>query len=450
MKFLVVAGGCLALVCAAARADSWSPYEPSLDVAENEKHFLVLGPYDYETHRTAFAFHARGVGTKPPRVVESERTEEASVVVDPGDRLLRKGTLEQTPLGAWMLSATPRAVLFEEYGSIGSGTTLALLGSDGKVKWRHALADFKFDMKKFRRSTSSIWWYDGWWVDEARGRIVIAAKGRQVREVELETGKIHDVGESVLLDALNSSSIRVRRSVLALCHLADEKPKGWVKRVVAFRDDTRQPIALRLEAAWAVRAEVDDPGSLALYRKAKERLADQEVRECFLWYAPSSFAAEDSVALLAALLRAHPDWRARDVAATIAGLGGPGIDELDEIACDDKLSSQLRLAALFGLGNSRSEYGSAAFAFAVRDTNEKFVAAALKQLDGQVIPPLDRALAKSLFHAGAGDAAIAKYLGEHPSESSIAGLEAAAKRAKPDSDAHAAIAAALKNCRKYR
>jgi hypothetical protein len=438
---------CLALLHGAARADSWSPYGERLEVAENGKHFIVLGPYDYEKRSTAFAIHERRAGAKPPHVIENERADETKVVVDPGDRLIRKGELKQQPLGAWMLFATPRAVLFEEYGNVGGDTTLSLLQADGKVKWRHSLDDFKLHPGKFRQSTSSLWWYEGWWIDEARGRIVLVAKGRQYREVELESGKIHDAEESVVLDALKSPSVKVRSAVLRLCAMADEKPKGWVKRVRAFRDDKSQALPIRLEAAWALSREVEDEQAFAIFQAAKKHLSDEDVRIAYLHLAPDMFAEEDSASLLAALLMAHPDWRPKKVADMLGSLGSPGIEALDEIASDEELSSKQRLAALFGLGNSRSAHGAAAFAFVVREADDKLTEAALAQFEGQVIPPLGRALARALMHAGAGDAAIAKYLGDHASPDFVEGLEAAWKRAKPESKARAAITAALKKCR---
>ena len=273
---------CLALLHGAARADSWSPYGERLEVAENGKHFIVLGPYDYEKRSTAFAIHERGVGAKSPHVIQNELDDESKVVVDPGDRLIRKGQLKQQPLDAWMLSVTRRAVLFEEYGSVGGDTTLSLLQADGKMRWRHSLADFKFQAGKFKQSVSSLWWHEGWWVDEARGRIVLVAKGRQYREVELETGKIHDAEESVVLDALKSRSGLVRSAVLQLCASADEKPKGWVKRVTAFRDDKSQSLPDRLEAAWAVCGKGDDGPALAIFQAAQKDLSNEKVRIAFL------------------------------------------------------------------------------------------------------------------------------------------------------------------------
>ncbi|MHC4953522.1 MAG: hypothetical protein ACYTGZ_06500 [Planctomycetota bacterium] len=430
------------------RADSWSPYGERLEVAENGKRYIVLGPYDYEKHTTAFLIYERKADTKAPRVIENERTDENKVAVDPGDRLIKKGALKQQPLDAWMLSATPRAVLFEEYANVGGDTTLSLLQSDGKVKWRHSLDAFKLDAKKFRQSTSSLWWYEGWWVDEARGRIVLVAKGRQYREVELDTGKIHEAKEAVVLDALKSPSARVRRAMLRMCWRADEKPRGWVKRVLALRDDKSEPVPIRLEAAWAVSGQVEDEEMLAIFKAAKMHLSDEDVRMAFLHWAPDMFAEEDSAELLVALLLAHPDWRPKNVAGMIGSLGGAGIEALDEIASDDELSRKQRLAALFGLGNSRSEHGAAAFAFAARAADDKLVEDSLAWFEGQIIPPLERALAKALRHPGAGDAAIAKYLGDHARRDYVEGLEAALKRAKPDSKAHAAIKAALEKCRK--
>lgn len=90
-----------------------------LRVSGNGKFFIVRGSPSGKTIDSTFGLHERQAGTKPPRVAEGERYED-KVVVDSGDRLIRKGILEQRPWDAWLLSGTPWSVLFEEYRGLGN------------------------------------------------------------------------------------------------------------------------------------------------------------------------------------------------------------------------------------------------------------------------------------------------------------------------------------------
>jgi hypothetical protein len=435
----------LALLLGSAHADSWAPYGQRLHVAENEKYFLVLRHQDGEKRETAFELYERAADTKPPRVQET-RLDETKVIVDAGDRVICKGVLNQQPLDAWVLSGSPCAVLFEKYANIGGGTTLSLLGADGKVAWRRKLADFKFRMDAFPRSTSSVRWNAGWWVDEARARVVIVARGKQYREVELATGKILKVDESVALDLFKNTSVRARRSMLRMCAHSNAGPKGWVQAARALREDAKQPMALRLEAVWALQLGADEEADPAIFRQAVQHLRNDHVCLCMLHFAPN-LLGEESVPLLIELLRKRPDWEPDEVAATLARQGPEGLEALDEIASDEDAKLELRLTALRALAGSRTEFGAAAFAFVVRTADETFAKTALAGFADSMNWPLFRALAKTLTRAGAGDLPIARILGENPSRDYVAALEAAQERSVADSKSRRAIDAALTKCR---
>jgi hypothetical protein len=422
----------LLLLAGIASADSWAPYGQRFHLSDDGKHFLFL---DGREHETFYRVYARPAGSLAPRATVERWG--SKVVLDEKHRVLRHGVLKQTPLDAWVLSPVPRVVFFEKYGNLGYGTTLSLL-TDGKVAWSLKLDDLKLDRKPFRLTMSSIHWFTGWWVDEPRKRIVLAAHGGQYREVELETGKVHVVEEPVVLAALKCASPRARAEVLAVCGRA--KPEGWVPRVRAFRDDPGQPFWLRIDAAWALYMGADEEASAELFKKALKQL-DEKIGWRVLHRATEMLGEESAPLLAELLVRGN---HAREAAESLANLGAAGVELLDEIVSDDDVARATRLAAMRGLATARSEFAAATFAFAVRTGDESFAKDALAGLEEETNWVLHRALAKSLRGAGAGDAPIARILGRYPQNEYVRFLEQARARG---TTAPEAVDAALKKCR---
>ncbi len=120
-----------------------------------------------------------------------------------GETLVAEWTLPLLPLDVHVLANEPGAVLFEMYGAIGRGITLALVGADGKLRWKLSLEQaIPGGSGGAPVSTSSIHWHRCWWVDEARGKVLLAAKNGILSEVDLRTGKAAKPEAEAILAAL--------------------------------------------------------------------------------------------------------------------------------------------------------------------------------------------------------------------------------------------------------
>jgi hypothetical protein len=118
------------------------------------------------------------------------------------EKLLAEGTVPQLPYEVHVLDREPGAVLFEQYGAIGHGTTLALLASDGNLRFRLKLdGAIPGGAAGAKRTVSSIWWHRAWWVDEPRGKVVLVAHNGALSEVDLATGKVAQPAKEVVLCA---------------------------------------------------------------------------------------------------------------------------------------------------------------------------------------------------------------------------------------------------------
>jgi hypothetical protein len=119
-----------------------------------------------------------------------------------GGKPVAKGDLPQYPYEVHVLAREPGAVLFEQYGLMGSGDTLALLGADGKLRWRLPLEQaIPGGSGGAEREDGVLWWWSAWWVDEPRGKVVLVARNGTLSEVDLATGKASKAAKEVVLAA---------------------------------------------------------------------------------------------------------------------------------------------------------------------------------------------------------------------------------------------------------
>ena len=418
------------------------PYGEKLWVSDNGRYFLVCAGL----FPTKFKLYEHREGSRPPYVVRKHQWSDEEVVIDRKDRLVRSGSIDQRPVDAWVLSGAPRAVLFDQYGSMGYGTTLSLLEPDGKLRWKLKLNEFKFDRQKFGQSVSSIWWSRGWWVDEARGKIVIVARGGQFREVDIDSGKITTVGPSVVMASIVSESSLVRRAILGHCSYADFRPQGWDDAARKIRDDKSRSMAERLTAARALYFGAKEKPPIALYREAVGAVADHEVRRYVLDDASRIFES-DGVPLLVALREAYPRGRSHSVAVSLIACGRPGIAAVGKYASDPQTPRALRLIALGALAQSYAVGPLETFARIVRAEDESFAREAIP-VGGNI--RLAEVLATALERPGAGDESIARLLRHRASRKFVRALEIARARHASNPAPRAAIDAALKACRAAR
>jgi hypothetical protein len=166
-----------------------------------------------------------------------------------GEKRIAKGKLPQYPFEAHVLAREPAAVLFEEYAMMGSGDTLALLGADGKLRWRLKLEEaIPGGSGGAEREETVLWWWSAWWVDEPRWKVVLVAKNGTLAEVDLTTGKSTKPGKDVILAAFGLPWARDD----ALRVAVDLQPDGLREAAENNLADRSQPPVTRLLAAVAV------------------------------------------------------------------------------------------------------------------------------------------------------------------------------------------------------
>ena len=177
------------------------------------------------------------------------------------------GTLPQLPFEAFVFDGNRGAVLFEWYGQIGTGDTLALLKADGTFGWRLSLGDL-FDRKvidTFMKTASSVWWNRAWWVDEDRNKAVLVSKGGHVREVDLKNGKPAAGGPELIVKGF-PHPVALELAI----EMKLEGARGPAARIAA---DKEQPALVRFLAATlsgkVPQAVVDE--ALGKKRPLKER-----------------------------------------------------------------------------------------------------------------------------------------------------------------------------------
>ncbi|MDH3590245.1 MAG: HEAT repeat domain-containing protein [Planctomycetota bacterium] len=212
----------IVLLCAAASGESWAPYT-------HQKHVAPDDGAHFETAR-ASAITWKFVKRGQP------------------NQTLAKGSFSQLPFAIHVRNGVRGVVLFEHYGAPGVGITLAYLKPDGTFAFRLKRSDIltKKDVDKGVSFGGNFWW-QGWWVDEERNRVVLLTRDKKLKLVDLKTGKVtNGVYEDELLRAATAipwasatafGLIRTTPSARALDALG------------AFVKSDRAPAIARLRAA---------------------------------------------------------------------------------------------------------------------------------------------------------------------------------------------------------
>jgi hypothetical protein len=237
----------LLLLAAAARADSWAEFGTRTYVAPDKRHSLV-------------AWHERsgGVGYE----------------LRAGGQVIAKGKAPQLPLEVHVLSGTPAAILFEQYGYVGRGDTLQRLGKDG-LAWRMKVGEAA--LAGARKTMSATWWARTWWVDEPRGRVVLVARNGYLAEVDLETGKLSEPAREVVLHGVRLPWARQRALEVAV----DWNVDGLRAAAEPLAADASLPAATRLRAALAVEKGGGPTVTEELWNAALESGKERDRRALF-------------------------------------------------------------------------------------------------------------------------------------------------------------------------
>jgi len=245
------------------------------------------------------------------------------------------GTLPQLPYDVHVLDGEPGAVLFECYGQIGGGDTLALLGADGKLRFRLPLEKaIPGGSGGAKRSVSSIWWSRTWWVDEPRGKAVLVAKNGTLSEVDLKTGRAAKPAKEVILDAFALPWARDKALEVAV----ELRPEGLREAAGKLLGDespgTRLRAAVAVERAGGAKVtrevlDAADPDAIGFAVKYVADLGLVERAALKNRKAVDVLAERNAVASLAGLLtHGSVDPRVRAYVAQV--LGEEAADEVIE------------------------------------------------------------------------------------------------------------------------
>jgi hypothetical protein len=261
-----------------------------------------------------------------------------------GERLVAKGELPQPPHDAHVLTGGAGAVLFEKDGNEGFGSTLALLGADGKLRWKLSLEEaIPGGSGGAEREDACIWWWSAWWVDEPRGKVVLVARNGTLAEVDLETGKSTKPGMDVILAAF-ALPWALYDALRVAVDLQPEGLRAAAEKILVVR--SLAPYAYLLAAVavetaggprvtgetWdAVLAAGDTDAARNAIAFAGARIADLDLvvktalrKDVFAHYAVSALEGRKAVAELASLLtHGSIDPAVRDTVARALGRQAP-------------------------------------------------------------------------------------------------------------------------------
>ncbi len=186
-------------------ADSWEPFGGKSSVSESGGYFVEIESDKKFTY---------GKKSGP-----SKRT------------ILAQGSVDQPPLHILVPGNGLGFILIERYYTVGYGYSVLWHDPSGAVKVRLKLEDLKFEAD-FDKSVSSIWWLDGYWLNEEKRRLVIVALGDLLRTVDYDTGAVATPTDQILYEALSLGGVLGRS-------LENIGTRNWIPTPGGYRRDSR-------------------------------------------------------------------------------------------------------------------------------------------------------------------------------------------------------------------
>ncbi|MCA8966714.1 MAG: hypothetical protein KDC48_17670, partial [Planctomycetes bacterium] len=173
--------------------DSWLPFADQRVVSPSGQRYVVIRAdgrgITYELRRRAPGRPAMTAAKKP------FQGDDAVIAADPTDRLIVKGKFGQKPLETIVPDGLDGFLMFEKYANVGGGQSVTWIDAAGKAAPDLKLAGiFPVTPAAATRSVSSLWWYQGCFLDEAAKSIVVVAVGDELREVAIADGAVTEPG----------------------------------------------------------------------------------------------------------------------------------------------------------------------------------------------------------------------------------------------------------------
>ncbi len=443
------------LLALLAAPQGWEPFPSRREVSPGGRHYLVLRAAEGGTVSFELCRRRDGAALLAPArslpVTASPAEKPPDIGRDPADALLSSGTLPQPPFQVRVLDGRPGAVLFERYGHLGSGDALSLLGPDGKPAWRLGLADlFKEEaVAGFPRNGRDVIWFQAWWVDEARGRIVLVTQGDRFGEVDLGNGKVRAADAGILRTRLRTGPEGDRLEAWDLA--ARLRPAGAEEDAKAVAPDAAEPRGIRLRAALLLhRAGLPSPAA-DLFRAAAPRTEPLEIR-VFAWRWMGEVLGERAIPLLRDALRGEADEAWRPALAGFADVGEAAVPVLAAMVGEKEQHLDYRGGAAGALASIASPKALDALWRAAGEFDperDEFHFVPLSALEAVIAidpPDLRERLLGMLRKGTPIDGKVAGWFVDHPGADAVEPLRAMAGRWGEFSWERKRALAALKAC----
>lgn len=336
-----------------AEADSWMPPGPTLASSEDGRWYVVVEPA--KNFRDATFRLVERAKDKPPRRLDDGPHRRGaqpapSVALEEGDRLVASGPCLM-PMEVRCLNDGKGFVLFETYGSIGTGRVVDVHDGAGSLRFSRTLPEILSAKRRetLMRTVSSVWWYAGWWVDEPAQELVFLWKGKGaggVIRMRLKDGVSRDGAKTDLLARLGRGSAEER--IAALKQAADWDVPGTLGAVAAAFDDPTTPALARLHFARFLHDRGDERGTPLFVALA--RAEDLEARAYAIRHL-GTLIGKDALPYLKEAMRA-PERALQDSAEfALRHLGPVAVRTLIEMVGDAEAPASYRAGAATALWN---------------------------------------------------------------------------------------------------
>jgi hypothetical protein len=464
---VLIPSGLLAAAAALVLAQqSWEPFPARREVSPNGRHYVVLRPK--RTGDAEFDLVRRREGVPPIAAARYDLAAQAAgadprcASVDPKDVVLARNQPVQAPVEVRVLDGEPAVVLLEKWGAVGAGEALRFLSFDpargpglrwsGTTgAWELRLRDFFGidEIKSFPRQGGDVWWWQAWWVDEARGVVVLVAAGDLFVEVALSDGKPRRTDASVLLTRVLAGTEEERVAALDLA--VRLLPEGIVDLARRAAADEAAPLAVRVRAALALRRKGVESPAATLFRAATARGQPSAARTFAVRHL-AEVLGEEALPLLRDVMRGEADDAWHPAMEAFAELGDKAVPALVKMLGEMDQSRDYRGGAAHVLGALRAETAlpalwKAALAIEMDEDDVHFVPGAAMDAILEIGPADLRPRLLELLEKGSPhDARIAQWLEAHPGKDAAPALRAALPRWPEFSWERKRIAAALKAC----
>jgi hypothetical protein len=306
-----------------AVADSYAPFTNNRSVDATGRYYVVVRKNDPRGNAMrgvpiAFEIVERRPGSAPVAATREPYREEEGAKPEPvsvreGDLVLGKGILDRAPRWIVISSTGLGFVGVDVYGhnfaELRNGHALVVVSKDGVVRHHKDLIDLftESEVGGFMRSTGSVHWIGGVWIDERRKEVIVVSsptglwRGRLYRIVNMESGQVRDASSDVILTALAEVNLGALEQALELtAELKLDRARPDLVKILA---DGAIPLGSRLRAAVALAAMGDRRGSDLFRKSSLEKCEPRDYAIAHL----TAILGDDAANVLCELMRQGDD-----------------------------------------------------------------------------------------------------------------------------------------------